>query len=190
MRPILKLVLELGPLVAFFLANARFGILPGTAIFMVATVAALVAARFTMGKIPIMPLVSGVFVLVFGGLTVALSNDLFIKLKPTIVNLCFASILAFGLFTGRLYVKLVLEAAFNLTDRGWLLMTRAWIGFFVFLAVANEVVWRTFPTDLWVKFKVFGVMPMTVLYSLALVPIILKHTVPETAAAKTDTSAD
>jgi intracellular septation protein len=185
MRPMLKLVLEMGPLVVFFLANARYGILTGTALFMIATVAALIASRFTLGKIPVMPLVSGVFVLVFGGLTVALSNDLFIKLKPTIVNLCFAGILLFGLMTGRLYIKLVLEAALNLTDRGWLLMTRAWIAFFLFLAVANEIVWRTMSTDAWVKFKVFGVMPMTVLYSLALVPLIMKHTIPETT---TDTA--
>jgi len=109
---------------------------------------------------------------------VLLANDVFIKLKPTIVNVCFAGILFFGLKTGRLYAKLVFEAALNLTDRGWLLLTRAWIGFFLFLAVANEIVWRTMSTDTWVKFKVFGVMPMTVLFSLALLPTIIKHNLP------------
>ena len=189
MRPILKLVLEIGPLVVFFIANSRYGIFDGTLIFMIATVAALAASYAIMRKIPIMPLVSGVFVLVFGGLTVVLANDLFIKLKPTIVNLCFSAILFFGLKTDRLYAKLVFETAFNLTDRGWLLLTRAWIGFFLFLAAMNEVVWRTASTDTWVKFKVFGVMPMTVMFCIALVPTIIKHNLPAPAPAR-DSTAD
>ena len=178
MKPVLKLVLEMGPLVVFFIANGQLGILQGTLVFMIATVTALIVSKLVLRTIPVMPLVSGVFVLVFGGLTVWLANDLFIKLKPTIVNLCFAAILAVGLATGRLYIKLVLETALQLTERGWLLLTRAWITFFMFLAVVNEIVWRNFPTETWIKFKVFGVMPMTVVYSLALVPIIMKHALP------------
>ncbi|TAL00806.1 MAG: septation protein A [Rhodospirillaceae bacterium] len=186
MRPILKLVLEIGPLVVFFLANSRYGIFTGTMIFMAATVLAFAASYAIMRKIPVMPLVSGVFVLVLGGLTVVLADDLFIKLKPTIVNVCFAGILFFGLKTNRLYAKLVFEAAFNLTDRGWVLITQAWIWFFLFLATLNEIVWRTTSTDMWVKFKVFGVMPMTVMFSIALLPTIMKHSLP--AAAPTGDS--
>ena len=103
--------------------------------------------------LPIMPLVTAVFVLVFGGLTLLLANDLFIKLKPTIVNLTFAAILFVGLKTGRLFIKLVLESAVQLTERGWIILTRAWIGFFIVLAALNEIVWRTLPTDAWVHLQ-------------------------------------
>src|SRR4051812_32906883 len=109
MNPWLKLVLEMGPLVVFFLANSARGIFIGTAAFMAATVIAMVAAYVIARTIPIMPLVTAAFVLVFGGLTVALENDIFIKIKPTIVNLLFAVILFVGLKTGRLFIKIVLE---------------------------------------------------------------------------------
>jgi intracellular septation protein len=183
------MVLELGPLVVFFIANSAFGIFTGTLIFMAATVIAFAASYMIMRQIPIMPLISGAFVLVLGGLTIALNNELFIKLKPTIVNVCFAAILFFGLKTNRLYAKLVFESAFNLTDRGWVLITRAWIGFFVFLALLNEIVWRTTSTNAWVKFKVFGIMPMTVAFSLTLLPVIMKHNLPAVVPAD-DSHAD
>ncbi len=178
MSPVLKLVLEIGPLVVFFGTNSAFGIFPGTAAFMVATVIALGLSYALSRTIPVMPLVTAGFVLVFGGLTLYLADELFIKIKPTIVNLLFATILLAGLLTGRLFIKLVFAAAFNLAERGWLVLTRAWIVFFVFLAVVNEVVWRNFSTDTWVSFKVFGVMPMTLLFSFALFPVILRHTLP------------
>jgi intracellular septation protein len=171
----LKMALEMGPLLIFFFGNARFGLFPATIAFMVATVAALAVSYALSRTIPIMPLVSGVFVLVFGGLTLYLEDEVFIKLKPTIVNLCFASILLVGLMMKRLFIKLVMEAAIQLTDQGWTILTKAWIGFFIVLAVLNEVVWRNFPTDTWVSFKVFGIMPLTLLFSFALIPIIMKH---------------
>ena len=182
LNPLLKLVLEMGPLVIFFIANGRGGILQGTIYFMIATVIALAVSYAISRTIPIMPLVSGFFVLVFGGLTVLLANELFIKLKPTIVNLLFAAILLGGLLTGRLFIKLLFESALKLTDRGWLILTRAWICFFVFLAVLNEIVWRTVPTDTWVKFKVFGVMPLTVIFSLALLPVLMRHALPDASS--------
>jgi len=174
-NPLLKLALEMGPLAVFFIANTKFGIFTGTAAFMVATVIALGVSYALMRTIPVMPLVTAGFVLVFGGLTLYLADETFIKLKPTIVNLMFAGILFAGLVTGRLLIKIVLESAFQLTERGWLLLTRAWIAFFLFLAALNEVVWRNFPTDTWVDFKVFGVMPLTLLFSFALMPVILRH---------------
>jgi intracellular septation protein len=175
-NPLLKLALEFGPLAVFFFANSQYGIFPGTAAFMVATVAALAASYVLMRTIPKMPLITAVFVLIFGGLTLYLADETFIKLKPTIVNLMFASILFIGLVTRRLLIKIVLEGAFQLTERGWLLLTRAWIAFFLFLAALNEVVWRNFSTDTWVDFKVFGVMPLTLLFSFALMPIIMRNT--------------
>lgn len=186
LSPFLKLVLEMGPLVVFFVANSKLGILQGTLVFMAATAIALAVSYAIARTVPVMPLVSGVFVMVFGGLTVFLQDDLFIKLKPTIVNLCFAGILLVGLAMRRIFIKIVLGAALNLTDRGWLLLTRAWICFFVTLAVLNEIVWRNFSTDLWVNYKVFVVMPLTVVFSLALIPTIMKHTVPETLAGEAD----
>ncbi len=179
MHPLLKLALELGPLGVFFLVNGRFGIFPGTAAFMAATVAALAVSYLMLRKLPIMPMVTAVFVLVFGGLTLLLADELFIKIKPTLVNLTFAGILTFGLVTGRIFLKLVLESVVQLTGRGWTILTRAWIGYFVFLAVLNEAVWRTLPTDSWVTFKVFGVMPMTMLFSVvSLIPVMQRHAAP------------
>ncbi len=174
-NPLLKLVLEMGPLVVFFGVNATFGIFPGTAAFMVATVTALGLSYVITRTIPVMPLVTAVFVLVFGGLTLYLADETFIKLKPTIVNLMFSAILFAGLMTGRLFIKLIFESAFQLTDRGWILLTKAWMIFFLFLAGLNEAVWRNFPTGTWVSFKVFGVMPLTLLFSLAMVPVIMRH---------------
>jgi len=180
----LKLALEMGPLLIFFFANSRFGIFPATLAFMAATIAALTVSYTLARTIPMMPLVGGAFVLVFGGLTIYLQDDLFIKIKPTIVNLIFAAILTIGLLMKRLFIKIVLEAAIQLTDRGWLILTRAWIGFFVFLAVLNEVAWRTLSTDTWVSFKVFGIMPLTLIFSFALIPVIMKHQLPASPETK------
>ena len=184
MHPLLKLALELGPLGVFFLANGRFGLFAATAAFMAATAVALTVSYLMLRKLPVMPLVTGVFVMVFGGLTLWLADELFIKIKPTLVNLTFAAILTFGLMTGRMFLKLVLESVVQLAERGWIILTRAWIGYFLFLAAANEVVWRTMPTDSWVTFKVFGVMPMTMAFSvLSLMPVMQRYAVqPEKSA--------
>lgn len=184
MNPMLKLVLEIGPLVVFFLSNSQFGIFTATMAFMIATAVALSISYAINRTIPTMPLVTGVFVMVFGGLTLWLQNETFIKVKPTIVNMLFASILTFGLMSGRLFLKMVLDSAMALTDEGWTKMTKAWIGFFIALAIINEVVWRAFSTDFWVSFKLFGIMPLTIVFSLALVPIIHKHALEVPAADK------
>ena len=175
MHPLLKLALELGPLGVFFLVNSSRGIYAGTGAFMAATVVALAVSYTIARTVPVMPLVTGVFVLVFGGLTLFLANEVFIKLKPTIVNLTFAAILFVGLRTGRLFIKLVLESALQLTERGWLILTRAWIGYFLVLAAVNEIVWRTTSTDTWVTFKVFGVMPLTFIFAALQYPLLTKY---------------
>lgn len=171
----LKFGLEMGPLLVFFGANAKWGILTGTLVFVAATAVALTTSYVLVRKVPILPLISGIFVLTFGGLTVWLEDDLFIKLKPTVVNALFGIALIGGLLAGRNFLRLVFEAAFKLTEEGWRILAWRWGFFFLLLAVINEVVWRTQPTDVWVSFKVFGIMPLTVLFSLAQLPLLMRH---------------
>lgn len=174
--PLLKLALELGPLLVFFITNARAGIFAGTAAFMVASVIALAVMWVMAKRIAVMPLVTAVVVMVFGGLTLALQDDLFIKLKPTIVNSLFAAVLLGGLAFGKPLLKLVFDAVFDLTDEGWRKLTLRWALFFIVLAVINEVVWRTQTTDFWVSFKVFGIMPLTFAFALSQMGLIQRHT--------------
>jgi len=178
-NPLLKLALELGPLAIFFFANSRFGIFTATAVFMVAITIALAASWALTRKLAIMPLITGIVVLVFGGLTIYLHNDLFIKLKPTIVNCLFGSILLGGLYFGKSLLGYVFDSVFKLTDEGWRLLTFRWGVFFFILAVINEIVWRNFSTDFWVSFKLFGFMPITLAFTLFQMPLITKHSIPE-----------
>ncbi len=193
-NPLLKLSLELGPLMVFFFANSRGAwlaerfpalaelggpIFIGTALFMAATVIALVASKILTGALPIMPMVSGVIVLIFGALTLYLKDDTFIKLKPTIINTLFGGALLAGLYFGKPLLGFVFGSAFKLDAEGWSILTLRWGLFFLFLAVVNEVVWRNFSTDFWVAFKVWGTMPMTLVFTLLQMPLIMKHTVEE-----------
>ncbi|GBF26953.1 intracellular septation protein [bacterium MnTg02] len=175
MKQVLKLVLELGPLIIFFLANAQFGIFTATAVFMAAVLISLTASWLVLKKVATMPLITGVFVMVFGGLTIYLENETFIKVKPTIVNLLFAGILFGGLYYRRSFLKIVFEEAFSLTELGWRKLTVHWACFFVILAILNEIVWRSFSTDFWVSFKVFGLMPLTILFAVSQVGLLQKH---------------
>jgi intracellular septation protein len=195
--PLLKLALELGPLLVFFFANARgeslierFPVLGqigepiflATALFMVATVIALAVSWSMTRTLPMMPLISGIVVLVFGALTLWLHNDTFIKMKPTIVNTLFGAILLGGLLFGKSLLGYVFDSAFKLDAEGWRKLTFRWGLFFVFLAVVNELVWRNFSTDAWVSFKVWGIMPITIVFTLSQMPLIQKHTLPEAKA--------
>jgi intracellular septation protein len=182
LHPLLKLALELGPLGVFFLANQRAGIFAATGIFIIATLAALTIHYALVRKLPIMPMVSGVVVVVFGGLTLALQDELFIKLKPTIVNTLFGIVLLAGLYFGRPLLAVVLDSLFELTDEGWRKLTLRWAIFFFVLAALNEVVWRTQSTDFWVSFKVFGIMPLTIAFALAQTPLLMRHEVPKPGA--------
>ena len=168
MNSLLKLLIDVGPLAVFFIANSRGGIFVGTAAFMIAVVVALATAWLLERRIPRLPLVTGIFVLVFGGLTLILQDDLFIRLLTMV-----------GLVLRRNFLKQVLSHAFQIDDRGWTILTYRWIGFFIFLAVLNEVVWRTQSTDTWVAFKLFGVMPLTVVFSLLQLPLIKRHFVAQ-----------
>lgn len=187
-KQLIKFIVELGPLLVFFFVNSHYGIFAGTAAFMVATVIALVASRVFLGRIATMPLVTGVFVLVFGGLTLYLQDDHFIKMKPTIVNGLFAAILAGGLLFDRLFLKIVFGDVMRLTREGWRILTIRWALFFVVLAVLNEVMWRLFSTDTWVTFKVFGIMPLTFVFALAQIGVLKRYedTTPNTGALSSD----
>jgi len=172
---LLKLVVEVGPLAVFFIVNARAGIFWGTGTFMAATVASLIASRILYGRIAVMPLVTGVCVMVFGGLTLWLHDDHFIKIKPTIVNGLFATVLFAGLISGQSFLKIVFGEVFSLTEEGWRKLTLRWACFFVFLAVLNEFVWRSFSTDAWVSFKVFGIMPLTMVFAVAQIGLLRRY---------------
>ncbi|ODT80025.1 MAG: septation protein A [Pelagibacterium sp. SCN 64-44] len=179
LRPqIAKLALELGPLVVFFIMNGRADIFVATAWFMAAMVVSLVLSKLILKKIAVMPLVTGVVVLVFGGLTLWLQDDTFIKVKPTITNVLFASVLLGGLVFGQSLLKYVFGDVYKLRPEGWWKLTLNWGLFFVVLAVLNEVVWRTQSTDFWVAFKVWGIMPLTVIFSMTQLPLLNKYAPP------------
>lgn len=190
--PVLKLVLELGPLVVFFMAN-RYGeelaaawpplqalggkIFVGTAFLMVAMLISQAISLAVLRHIAVMPLVTLVFVVIFGMLTLWLQDETFIKMKPTIVNCLFAAILLGGLAFGKSLLAYIFDAAFKLDTEGWRKLTLRWGLFFIFLAVANEVVWRNFSSDFWVNFKVWATMPMTMAFMLLQLPLIQRHAI-------------
>jgi intracellular septation protein len=175
LNPLLKLAFDLGPLVLFFLANSRYGIFVATATFMVAVLAALAASYLLTRALPIMPVVTAIIVLVFGGLTLILHNDVFIKIKPTILYALFGAVLLGGLFFGKPILGVVFDSLFHLTEDGWRKLTLRWAVFFLALAVLNEIVWRNTSTNVWVDFKVFGVLPLTLLFGALQYPLLKKY---------------
>jgi intracellular septation protein len=180
LNPMLKLVLDIGPLILFFAANAKFGIYAATGAFMVAVLIALAVSYVMTRHIAMMPVVTAVIVLVFGGLTLILHDDLFIKLKPTIIYVLFGGVLLGGLAFNKQFLSIMFDQMFHLTPEGWRKLTWRWALFFLFLAVLNEIVWRTQTTDFWAGFKAFGIMPLTVLFALTQVPLIMRYEVKPT----------
>ncbi len=189
-NPVLKLALELGPLVLFFFVNARgksiiesYGlgsifpepIFLATGVFMVAMLVSLAVSWVMTRHLAIMPLITGIVVLVMGGLTLWLQDDTFIKVKPTIVNVFFGAVLLIGLAFGRSLLAYVFDAAFALDAEGWRKLTLRWGLFFFVLAALNEIVWRTQTTDFWVAFKVWGIMPITMIFAMAQLPLMQRH---------------
>jgi intracellular septation protein len=198
-HPMLKLALEIGPLMVFFFSNLRgpwlvqeFPVLASlggplfvaTALFMAATIISLVVSKIVLRHLPIMPFISGLVVVVFGSLSIYLQDETFIKMKPTIINALFGVALLGGLMFGKSLLGYVFNAAFQLDDEGWRKLTIRWGIFFLFLAVLNEVIWRNFSDDFWVAFKVWGTMPITVLFTLSQMPLIMKHTIAPSVEAE------
>lgn len=177
--PLVKLLIDAGPLIAFFVIYSRVGLMPATATLIGATLVALAASYFIERRIALMPLISAGLVAVFGGLTLWLADETFIKMKPTIVYLLFAAALLGGLALGRSFLKSLFQMAFHLTDEGWRILTLRWGLFFIAMAILNEIVWRNLSTDLWVDLKVFGFLPLTMLFALAQIPLIRSRALPE-----------
>lgn len=177
LNPALKLLLDIGPLVLFFVVNARVGIFAATAVFMAAVLIALAVSYVMTRHIAVMPLVTAIIVRIFGGLTLVLHNDTFIKLKPTIIYVLFGGALLGGLAFNKPLLGIVFDSVFNLTEEGWRKLTWRWAIFFLALAVLNEIVWRTQTTDFWVAFKLFGVVPLTFVFGALQYPLIVKYSV-------------
>ena len=195
LNPFLKLALEMGPLLLFFFANSRpqlfiplvgpvlpqavsgekIGIFVATAVFMMAILISLTVSYALTRHLPVMAMVTAVIVVVFGGLTLVLQDDTFIKMKPTIIYLLFAGVLLGGLAFNRPLLAIVFDSVFDLTDEGWRKLTLRWATFFLALAVLNEIVWRTQSTDFWVSFKVFGVLPLTFIFAGLQFPLLQKY---------------
>ena len=186
LHPVLKLALDIGPLVLFFVANARFGIFVATAAFMAAVLAALAVSYVMTRHIAIMPVVTAVIVLIFGTLTLVLHNDTFIKLKPTIIYVLFGGTLAAGMLLGKSFLGVLFDSVFELTEEGWRKLTWRWVWFFFALALINEIVWRNFSTDFWVSFKLFGVVPLTFLFGAAQYPLLTKYHVTSASSGDPD----
>ena len=177
-----RLMIDLGPLLAFFVTNFfapvpdALKIFVATGVFMVAMMAAMLLSQLRYGHISTLLWFSGIMVVLFGGLTLWLHDEAFIKIKPTIYYTLVAALLSFGLYTRRNLLKMALGTVYpGLSDRGWYLLTRNWIIFFVVMAVANETVWRSTSTDAWVAFKLWVFLPLTFLFMVANVPMLLKH---------------
>jgi intracellular septation protein len=204
LSPGLKFVLEMGPLLLFFFANARpklfepligpllpqavlegsgVGLFVATGVLMIAVVAALVFSFAVTRRLPVMPVVTAVLVLVFGALTFYFQDERFIKMKPTVLYACFGAALAGGLVFDKPLLPVMLDNAMELTDQGWRTLTLRWAIFFFALAVLNEVVWRTQSNDVWVVFKFPGTVGIIFLFTLSQIPLILRHEIKEKAPA-------
>jgi intracellular septation protein len=175
LNPLLKLVLDIGPLVVFFAAYSRFGIFVATATFMVAVVAALVVSYLMTRHWPIMPVVTAVVVVVFGGLTLVLQDEMFIKLKPTILYSLFGGILLGGYIFEKPFLAILFDQVINLTAEGWRKLTLRFALFFFAMAILNEAIWRTQSTDFWVSFKLFGFFPLTFVFFALQAPLLARY---------------
>ena len=190
-HPMFKLATELGPLLVFFVANAKFNLFVATGAFMVAIVAAMIASYVVVRHVPMMAIVTAVIVLVFGTLTLVLHDETFIKVKPTIIYGLFAAILGGGLLFGRSFIAILFNQMFNLTPKGWRILTMRWALFFLAMAVLNEVIWRTQSTDFWVSFKLFGAVPLTMIFAMTQMPVMKRyHVEPATLEASEAEAGD
>lgn len=174
-KQLVKLILDLAPLLLFFAAYMASNIYVATGVLMAATVVAMIVSRVWIGHISPTLVLTTVLVVGFGALTLWLNDARFIKMKPTMVNVLFAVALGGGLLTGRNFLQLLLGQAFRLTEEGWRKLTYRWIGFFLAMAVLNEIVWRNFSEGTWASFKVFGILPLTIIFAMLQVGLIQRY---------------
>ena len=179
MKSIYKLLIDIGPLAVFFIFYTRGDLKTAILPFMIATIIAVLFSYIIEKKIPIMPTAGAVIILIFGGLTIYFDNETFFKMKPTIINLLFAGILYGGIIFNKPLLRYLLGAALKLQDEGWDILTKRWIGFFIALAILNEIIWRTQTTDIWVNFKVFGILPITFIFTLTQFSTIRKYQIED-----------
>lgn len=179
MKSIFKLLIDIGPLAVFFVFYTRSDLKTAILPFMIATIIAVLFSYILEKKIPIMPTVGAIIILIFGGLTIYFDNETFFKMKPTIINLLFAGILYGGIILNKSLLRYLLGAALKLQDEGWDILTKRWIGFFIALAILNEIIWRTQTTDIWVNFKVFGILPITFIFTLTQFSTIKKYQIED-----------
>ncbi len=175
MKNISKLLIDIGPLAVFFIFYTRGDLKSAIIPFMIATIIAVLFSYIMEKKIPVMPTVGAFIILIFGGLTIYFDNEIFFKMKPTIINLLFALILYGGMIVKKPLLKFILGAAIKLEDEGWKILTQRWISFFIALAILNEIVWRTQSTDIWVNFKVFGILQITFIFTMTQFTLIKKY---------------
>ena len=177
-KSFLKFIADFGPLLIFFTIYYKSGNNLSVAIppLIIATIIAVAAIYFLEKKIPYVPLVGGIVISLFGGLTLYFNNPVFLYMKPTIINIIFAVILIGGkIFFNKNFLKFFLKAAFQLDELGWSKLNYRWAYFFIFLAILNEIVWRTQPETTWVNFKVWGILPLTFIFTAIQLPLINKH---------------
>ena len=180
MNSFIKLFIDIGPLAVFFIYYKVSGdlidaILP----LMLATIISVVISYILEKRIPIMPTLGAGIVVIFGGLTIIFDNKIFIFMKPTIINIIFAAILYGGIILKKPLLKYLLGSALKLEEEGWSILTQRWAAFFIALAVLNEIVWRTMSEDFWVSFKVFGILPITFIFTMTQFPLIKKYQVED-----------
>ena len=177
-RPIIKLTTDFGPLLVFFIIyfNNENDLKVAIPPFIVATLIALIVAYFLEKRIPMVPLIGGIIITLFGGLTLYFDNKIFFYMKPTIINILFAVILFFGkYFTKKPLLKIFFQTAMHLKDEGWKKLNVRWIGFFIIMAILNEIIWRTQSEAFWVNFKVWGLLPISILFAASQISLINKY---------------
>ena len=175
MKSLLKLLVDVGPLAVFFIFYSRGDLQSAILPLMIATIIAVAFSYIMEKKIPIMPTIGAAIILVFGGLTIYFDNEIFFKMKPTIINILFATILYAGQIMKRPLLKSLFSGNLKLQEEGWSQLTKRWISFFIALAILNEIIWRTQSTDLWVNFKVFGILPITFIFTMTQIHLIKKY---------------
>jgi intracellular septation protein len=179
MKQSVKFALDMGPLLVFFVMYRSMGIIPATASLIACTMFSLAITYVMEKRISPVPLISGLAVTIFGGMTIFFANDLFIKIKPTLVNLIFSAILLGGVYYKKPMIKYVFAGAMELTEEGWRILSIRWGVFFIFLAILNEIIWRNFSESFWVDFKVFGMLSLTVIFTLCQLTLVKKYWVEE-----------